>query len=227
MKTFLSTFIIISILSAAPSFVFAELVFDFTTDSSPTVTTAGDVLDGTDGNSTPFTSMGVTVTVDTNTSFVTSDVPPSIFNAVSGGAGVNTIGVTSGDGASQVDVGEELVFTFTFDNPIASISLTELDFVDFSSVGEQISVTAPGTSFVLGIQGSDDGDFQVDSSQSFSPTGGILFSSGDSITIAAANFGDFQIQDLTFNLVSVPEPTSLLMFGAYVSVVARRRRPNT
>ncbi|MEM7454490.1 MAG: PEP-CTERM sorting domain-containing protein [Planctomycetota bacterium] len=184
------------------------VVFDFSTGGA-----AGAALDGTNGASFTDVGSGVTIQVDTTTSFATGT--GSVFNAIGSGAGVDTTGVTSGGGdeASQIDVEETLKFTLTF---TGVATLQEIDFSSFGSAGEELTADVAGTLFTLGTA-------DVDGDQDWNANGGLSISSGDMITLSA-NVGEYRLGSLTLDVTAIPEPASLMMFGSAMLLGIRRRR---
>ena len=189
-------------------------------DPSGVAGTAGEALESTGS----VTIGGVTINVGAASSITGST--GADFSANASTAGINTGGVTGGDGASELDLGETLTFTFTFGSE--TVSLNEIDFSGVGgnagagvSAGDAALVNVAGSSFSL-FTGVTDFSGGTDT---FSPDGGITLASGDTIVISAEE--TIVIQGITLHVkpATVPEPSSLAVLGiGCVAGLMRRRR---
>ncbi len=179
--------------------------------------TAGEAFEA--GNS--FTVAGVTFSVAASTSLGSMTGP---YSANSSTAGLNSDDV--GDEASELDLGESLTFTLTFDD---AALMVELENIDFSGVG----ATAADSAFVTTTAGSftlftGQADFNG-TTDVWSP-GGITFSTGDMLAIQASGVANvIALQAMSFDVstIAVPEPAvlpALLCLSACVVGFRRCRR---
>lgn len=162
-----------------------------------------------------FTTMGVTVSVATSSTFPGST--GAAFSANGSGSGVNTAG-TSADEASELDAGETATFTFSFSSP-TTVSLTSFDFQGVGSAGggdaALVSVNGGATvtleTGVANFNGSSD---------TWTPN--IALSSGDTLAISSQDLIRFEA--FTLEITAVPEPSSFALFGLAGTFLAVRRK---
>lgn len=175
------------------------------------------------GVTTSVTLSDVTFSVSTTTNFGDGT---SVFNASASQAGVNTGGGGSsiGDSAAQTDPGETLTFTLTFGPAISAVGLSSLDFGGLGDATDSATVTYPdglgGTTTVTLDQNSSN----VDSNDTWTPSPGIVFMSGDSITFSNVSAGSFSIDTAEFTITTIPEPSGLVLLSIAGLAVLRRRR---
>lgn len=131
------------------------------------------------------------------------------FNATAGNFGINAEG--TGDETDELDgdLGAES-FTITFSGPV-SATLTEVDIVGFAG-GDAGTLDIGGTQTLI-----------ASGNTTAIPTHTELV--GNTLTIAYTGTGTgFSVNSLTFNVVSVPEPSSLALLSLVGLGFAGRRR---
>lgn len=179
--------------------------------------TAGDAFEAGDS----FTTAGVTFSAAASTSL---GAMTGSYSANATTAGINSDGIL--DAPSELDVGERLAFTLTFDDAAFSV---ELQTVDFSGIGgttdDSARVTTTAGTFTLFTgQPNFNGSTDV-----WSPIG-LVFATGDTIEVHASGLANnVALQAMSFDIttISVPEPTAfpaLLCLSASVVAVAGLRR---
>lgn len=194
----------------------AAVVFDLTTGGL-----AGADLDASNGDYTDPTT-GVNIDVSTTTTLPGNT--GSVFNAVSGGGGVDSLSVTStgNDAGSQVDAEEVLTFTFTFTQPTIELVSIDLAGQDGNATGgDQVFVNVDGVTTTL-FAGAADYSGTTDL---WTPSAPITLSSGDTIVFTGED--TFRVTDINFDVVAVPEPSSLAILGITgfaCSCIRRRKR---
>jgi len=144
------------------------------------------------------------------------------YRANASQGGVDSDGVTSGggDAASELDAGETLTFTLSYDPGTASASLTFVDLQGVDDASDSATVNINGSLTTLSV--AIPGVFNI--STDVWTTGGISIPDGSTIILTTND--RIGIQELTFNVVSViPEPSSagLACLGVF-GWIARRRR---
>ena len=195
------------------------------------------VDDPTDPNSTSSgTFAGITFVASATTNFGDLTAVP---NPGGGGLGVNTGGGGNaiGDAAAQIDDGETLTLTITFDESLFSkVSLAEIDFGGVSGSTDSATVSVAGGADITVFDDIDTTGspftflgFDV---LTFTDLDGnpvpIDLSSGDTLVFSNVSTGDasFEIDSFDLHITSaVPEPSSVALLGLLgLGVVARRRR---
>ncbi len=183
-------------------------------DPTGDVGTAGEAFET--GNS--FTVSGVTFSLAAATSLGSMT---GSYSANSSTAGINSDGV--GDAPSELDLGESLTFTLTFDD---AALMVELESIDFSGVGSTADdaalVTATAGAFTL-FTGQADFNGSTDV---WSPAG-ISFSTGETMAVQAsgvANVVALQAMSFDVSTIAVPEPAVLPALVCLTMCVAGFRR---
>lgn len=169
--------------------------------------TAGESFEA--GNS--FTESGVTFTA-------TATGGTGNYEADNEGAGV------SGGLADRLDSGEQLTFTLTFSPvSVASVSLVSVDLrlVGSAGGGDAALVTTPDGSVTL-----ETGSPNFNGTSDLWTTGGIDFLSTESIVVGAQD--SIAVQEMTFDVTTVPEPSVLLLgfAGGFMLIFRRSRHSN-
>lgn len=177
------------------------------------------------GSTETFTFAADSVTLTTNNvgpvapASGTSDVntTPSGLGINAGGGGDETAAFDSVNGAE--------FWSFSFDR---DTQLTEIDFGLFDGDrGEFFTLTSAS----LGtLTFNDNGATDIFSGSDSNDTvfSGITIGSGEIITLAFqhddAETPNARLEGIQFNVLAVPEPTTLLTFGAAVGLLSMRRR---
>ena len=192
----LFVFVFAALIGCSPP-TYGEIVFFDISDNNGT---AGEGLE----NFGFFTASGVTITVST-------------FSASNSNSAFQANGSRGGVDNNDVDNDEILTFTFTFANPFAT-----LNFIDLQGVGNNLSdaafVNINGAVTTL-FTGQPDFNGTTDV---WTPAGGIVINSGDSIVFTAAD--KFGVQGIELDVEAIPECSSVFMFASAIAVSNRRRR---
>jgi hypothetical protein len=160
---------------------------------------------------------GSTITIDGVEFTVDNILPDGVVNEISsgnGGLGVNASG--SADNPSQFDQNESFTFALNDD-----VFLFGMDFGGLGS-GEQFQISSASLgTFTFDNNGASDIFSNTDSlGATFSD---IVIGAGEEITFTFSSTGNAYIEGFQFS--TVPEPTSIVMFGiACVGGLGFRRR---
>lgn len=172
-----------------------------------------------------FESNDVTFSVSATSNF--GDMT-AVFNATASNGGVNTDGASAsgGDTASEIDAGETLTLLMELGVSVTEVRITEVNFAGITGATDSFQVQYPD-----GLGGSttevlDDASATVSAGDDvWTPTAPIVFADGDSITFSNVSAGAYRLQDISLEIVTIPEPASVaLLAGAWVSVICLRRR---
>ncbi|TWU42224.1 hypothetical protein [Novipirellula artificiosorum] len=165
------------------------------------------------------TLSGLTLSVATSSTI--TGASGSSFNANKTTAGVDSAGVTAGDGdeASELDAGETLTFTVSFSDLV--VALNDVNFIGAGGASDSALVTIGGSSFVL-VDGLADFNGGTDT---WTPSGRIDLASGSTLVFTAED--SYGFQSISFDVTAVPEPSSItvLMAGSVgIMEIGRKRK---
>lgn len=208
------------------------IVFELGTDPLEEVAPAvplGEALDSLDNpdddnSASTATFNGITFVATATTSFGDGT---AVYNSAGSGSGVNTGGGGGaiGDDASAIDVGEVLTFTLTFDESLLEVALEE---IDFGGANEPDEISGLTDSAIFSISGGPATEFTGDADFTSAP---ISLSSGDTLVFSNASTEEaasFDINDISLHikpLSSVPEPSSISLFGlGSLALLGHRKR---
>lgn len=172
-----------------------------------------------------FFVSGVTFDASTTTTLGTGT---SSFSSNTSNAGVDSDGITSGggDSASELDAGETLKLTLTFDAAAWSVALANVDLSGVGGSTDAATVTTPAGTFDL-FTGQPDFNGSTDV---WSPSG-LTFASGQMIQFETND--RISVPAITFDItaIAVPEPSAFLFMAIVAAPVCaaaayRKRKMN-
>ena len=168
----------------------------------------------------PFTISDVTFSAAAVTSLGSMT---GAYSANASTAGLNSVGVL--DSPSEMDVGEVLTFTLTFDDAALAVKLLSIDFSGIGSTSDDSALATTSAGMFTLFTGQPDFNGSTDV---WSPDG-ITYLTGDTISVQASGVAnEVALQAMSFNVttISVPEATIFpaLVFLTVCGAGLQRRR---